>query len=106
MFFLACDIAKAAMSPSSLHRLVKDSTGQNVYQCRNCQVCDVSAADMDIPLSSIVQMIITDDEEVLSTRTLWSDEVLDKSRYACKKGLDLHAILGELRKIAIDRQEI
>ena len=61
---------------------------------------------MDIPLSSIIQMVVTDDDEVLSTRTLWSDDVLDKSRFACKKGLDLQAILGELRRIAIDQQEI
>lgn len=88
---------------ASLYRLVKTATAQNVYKCQNCLTCDISAADMDIPLPSLVQMVIADDAEVLSARTLWSDDVFAKSRFACQKGLDLQAVIAELRRIAIDR---
>lgn len=82
----------------SLRRIVKNLTGQDVYTCQACFDCDVEIQDeMDIPLSSLIQMILFDDEEALHTRTLWSDSVLEASRGACKRGLDLHAVMLALR---------
>jgi heterodisulfide reductase subunit C len=43
------------------------------------------------------------DEEVLSSRTLWSDEVLYASREACTRELNLEKILLVLREEAIRR---
>jgi len=83
----------------SLRSTVKKVTGQDVYVCHACNDCDIDARDeMDIPLSSLVQLILLNDEEALQCRTLWSDSVLEASRGACKRGLDLHAVLTALRE--------
>jgi hypothetical protein len=82
----------------SLRRIVKRATGQDVYLCHACNDCDLQDSKaLDIPLSSLVQLILLDDEEALQCRTLWSDSVLTASRGACKRGLDLHAVMLALR---------
>ena len=82
----------------SLRGIVRKATGQDVYVCHACNDCDIDARDeTDIPLSSLVQLILLNDEEALQCRTLWSDSVLEASRGACKRGLDLHAVLLALR---------
>ena len=83
----------------SLRSIIKKSTGQDVYKCHACNDCEIDARDeMDVPLSSLVQMILLNDEEVLQCRTVWSDSVLEASRGACKRGLDLHAVITVLRE--------
>jgi hypothetical protein len=84
--------------------MVKDTTGQDVYLCRGCQECDLPhVEEQDIPLGSLVQMIIFDDEEVLTCRTLWSEKVLEESGLACRRNLQLRAILLALRAEARQR---
>jgi heterodisulfide reductase subunit C len=88
----------------TLRRLIFDKTGQDVRRCRGCQLCNGQfSQDQDIPLDSLVQLIIMNDEEVLTSRTLWSDEVLQGSKNACGRELDLEKILLALRKEAINR---
>ncbi|MBI5352332.1 MAG: hypothetical protein HZB50_06800 [Chloroflexi bacterium] len=83
----------------SLRTVIKKATGQDVYTCQSCNDCDIGAReDMDIPLSSLIQLVLLNDEEALECRTLWSDSVLEASRGACKRGLDLHAVLLALRE--------
>ena len=82
----------------SLRSVVKKASGQDVYVCHACNDCDIAAREgMDIPLSSLIQLILLNDEEALHCRTLWSDSVLEASRGACKRGLDIHAIMLALR---------
>jgi hypothetical protein len=52
---------------------------------------------MDIPLASLIQLVLLDDEEALQSRTLWSDPVLEAARGACKRGLNLYAVMLALR---------
>jgi hypothetical protein len=60
----------------SLRRVIKLATGQDVNTCHACFDCDVPFADeMDIPLGSLVQLVLQNDEEALHCRTLWSDAV-------------------------------
>jgi hypothetical protein len=88
----------------SLRSVVRKATGQDVYTCHACNDCDIDARDeMDIPLSSLVQLILLNDEEALQCRTLWSDSVLEASRGACKRGIDLHAVIIALRDETIQR---
>lgn len=83
----------------SLRSVVKKATGQDVYTCQSCNDCDIGTQDdMDIPLSSLIQLVLLNDEEALECRTLWSDSALEASRGACKRGLDLHAVLLALRE--------
>ncbi|MCX6082938.1 MAG: hypothetical protein NTW32_25695 [Chloroflexi bacterium] len=95
------------MSSKSLHQVIKTATGQDVYRCRECQLCDIPPdVDMDVPLTTILKMIMFDDEEVLTCRTVWSDRALVESSHACKRGLNLHAILLALRLEAKHRGTI
>ncbi len=88
----------------TLRRIILSKTGQDVARCRGCQLCnEVNSEDQDIPLDSLVQLIIMDDEEVLTSRTVWSDEVLQAAREACIRELDLEKILLVLREEAIIR---
>ena len=85
----------------SLRSIIKKATGQDVYLCQACNDCEINIhQEMDIPLSSLVQLVLLNDEEALQCRTLWSDSVLEASRGACKRGLDLHAVLIALREEA------
>jgi len=82
----------------SLKRIVKESTGQDVSRCQACLDCEVSCPDdMDIPVGSMIQMIMFDDDEILTSRTLWSDCVLAKARLACHRGIDISAVMQALR---------
>jgi heterodisulfide reductase subunit C len=88
----------------TLRRLILEKTGQDVQRCRGCQLCNGDySQDQDIPLDSLVQLIIMNDEEVLTSRTVWSDEVLRVAREACARELDLEKILLALREEAIKR---
>jgi hypothetical protein len=88
----------------SLRRAVQALSGQDVRVCQACLDCDVEIRDeMDIPLSSIVQLILEGDEEVLHCRTVWSDAALEAARGACRRGLDLCAIMLALRQLAARR---
>ena len=82
----------------SLKRIVKDVSGQDISRCQACLDCEVSCPDeLDIPVGSMIQMIMFDDEEILTSRTLWSDCVLAKARLACHRGIDISAVMQVLR---------
>lgn len=88
----------------SLRRIIKDRTGQDVSRCQACLDCEVDCPEeLDIPLGSMIQMILFDDEEVLSSRTLWSDCAIESLRSACQRGLDIRAIMLALREEARGR---
>jgi hypothetical protein len=89
----------------SLRRLIKAATGQDINVCHACYDCDVPLAEeMDIPLGSLVQLALLDDEEALDSRTLWSDAVLEASHGACKRGLNLPAVMLALRMESLRRR--
>lgn len=59
--------------------------------------------EMDISLSTMVQMVLFNDEEVLSSRTLWSSLVLEYASSSCSAGLDLEKVIMTLREESIMR---
>jgi heterodisulfide reductase subunit C len=82
----------------SLRQLILAQANQDIRRCQACLDCEApGAANTDIPLGTLVQMALLNDDEVLDCRTLWSDEVLAAARSACKKGLNLEAVLLALR---------
>ena len=88
----------------SLRRLILTKTGQDVNRCRGCQLCSGEySLEQDIPLDSLIQLVIMNDEEVLTSRTLWSDEVLRCASNACVRELNLEKVLLVLREEAIRR---
>lgn len=83
----------------SLRRIVRDATGQDVSKCQACYDCETPFEnEMDIPLASLIQLVLQNDEEALHCRTLWSDSVMEAARGACKRGLDLQRVLTALRE--------
>ena len=89
----------------SLRRVIKLATGQDINICHACYDCEVPLAEeMDIPLGSLVQLALLDDEEALDSRTLWSDSVLEASHGACKRGLNLPAVMIALRDESLRRR--
>ena len=94
-------------SRASLRRVIKDATGQDINACRACFDCDVPfAEEMDVPLGSLIQLALLDDEEALQSRTLWSDTVLEAARGVCKRGLDLRAVMIVLREESSHRTRV
>lgn len=88
----------------SLRRIVKEISGQDVHKCQACLDCEIPCPEeVDIPLGSLIQMVLYDDEEVLTCRTLWSDYVLQHSRHACKHGLNIQVLILALREEAKHR---
>ncbi len=88
----------------TLKRIVKEASGQDLSRCQACLDCQVSCPeDIDIPIGSMVQMVLFGDEEVLTCRTLWSDCVLSKARLACSRGIDIQAVMLALREEARQR---
>ncbi|HEX6271255.1 MAG TPA: hypothetical protein VFZ43_13540 [Anaerolineales bacterium] len=82
----------------SLRRVIRETAGQDINTCHACFDCDVHFPDdLDIPLGSLIQLALQNDDEALQCRTLWSEVVLEAARGACKRGLDLHAIMLALR---------
>ena len=88
----------------TFRRLILSKTGQDVNRCRGCQLCSGEySREQDIPLDSLVQLIILNDDDILTSRTLWSDDVLRNAHKACVRELDLEKILLVLRQEAIRR---
>jgi len=92
----------------SLRTYILAETGQDVRRCQGCSTCSLAVEHelLDIPLESMIQLIILNDEEILTSRTVWSDEVLEVARYACHKNLDLSKIITALRAEAVRRDLI
>ena len=48
----------------------------------------------------MLQLVLQNDEEVLSSKTLWSDEALQRARQMCVSTMDVAAIMLTLREEA------
>lgn len=89
----------------TLARIVRISTGQDISRCQSCFDCDINLPnDNDLTLGSLVQLALMDDEEALLSNTLWSESVLQASRGACKRGINLHDVIMALREEAKKRE--
>jgi hypothetical protein len=95
----------------SLRKLVLRQAGQDVRRCRDCAMCNAKTNEqpiidtMDISLETLVHMVLWNDEEVLSSKTLWSDLVFSSLLHACVQGLNLQAIFTTLRELSIKRRQ-
>jgi hypothetical protein len=51
----------------------------------------------------MLEMIMLDDEEILTCRTVWSDDALAATTNACQRGISLPAVILALRSEALIR---
>ena len=90
----------------TLRRAIKLATGQDIQICHACFDCEVPVtSEMDIPLGSLIQLALLNDEEALHSRTLWSDSVLEAAHGVCKHGLNLRVVMIALREVYADRMK-
>ena len=81
-----------------LRLVVLTATGQDVRKCSHCEFCSTKIdPEQDISLETLLQMVVMNDEEVLTTRTLWSDKVRECVPHVCTSNLNLDAVLVALR---------
>lgn len=88
-----------------MRKIVQQNSGQDVRQCRNCASCSrkIPPGLLDISLEGMVEMIILNDEEILTSRTVWSDAALAATSNVCQRGISLPAVILALRKEALKR---
>jgi hypothetical protein len=86
------------MKRGPLRLVVLAATNQDVRKCQHCAFCSEKVdPEQDITLETLLQMVVMNDEEVLTSQTLWLDDVLKAARHACVSGLNLEAVLLALR---------
>jgi hypothetical protein len=74
------------------------STGQDIRRCARCSFCaDFVNPGEDLSLEGLLQLAAMDDEDALTSRTLWSEAALSQARARCSGRLDVEAILLALR---------
>ncbi len=87
--------------PISLRRLVREATGYDVRRCGRCSYCvHYVTPEDDLSLEVMMQLVMQNDEEVLTSKTLWSDAALSRARQMCVSTMDVTAIMLALREEA------
>jgi heterodisulfide reductase subunit C len=82
----------------SLRQMVREATGYDVRRCGRCSYCvHFVTPDDDLSLENMMQLVMQDDEEVLTSKTLWSDTALKRARQMCVSTMDVAAIMLALR---------
>jgi heterodisulfide reductase subunit C len=90
-----------AGEPISLRQMVREATGYDVRRCGRCSYCvHFVTPEDDVSLEMMMQLVMQDDEEVLTSKTLWSDEALKRARQMCVSTMDVAAIMLALREEA------
>ena len=85
----------------ALRTTVLAATGQDVRRCSHCDFCSATITDdADLSVQMLIQLVVLNDEEVLTSRTLWSDAVLESAGHTCTSGIDIGAVLLALREEA------
>ncbi len=61
---------------------MRDATGYDVRRCGRCSYCvHFVTPEDDVSLEMMMQLVMQNDEEVLTSKTLWSDEALKRARH-------------------------
>ncbi len=85
----------------SLRHLVREATGYDVRRCGRCSYCvHFTTAEDDLSLEMMMQMVMEDDADVLTSTTLWSDTALRRARTMCVSTMDVTTIMLALREEA------
>ena len=85
--------------PSTLRQIVRETTGYDVRRCGRCSFCvHYVTPEDDLSLEMMMQLILEDDEEVLTSKTLWSEAALQRARHMCVSTMDVAAIMLALRE--------
>jgi heterodisulfide reductase subunit C len=98
------DTTQPQSARATLRNLVRDATGYDVRRCGRCSYCvHFVTPEDDLSLEVMMQLVLQNDEEVLTSKTLWSDEALKRARQMCISTMDVVAIMLALRAEARQR---
>ncbi len=97
-------MANAVVTYGPLRQVVLAQTGQDVRRCAHCSFCagDIGP-DEDLSLESLLELVVMNDDEALTSTTLWSDRALEAARRNCAGNLDMAAVMMALREEAFRR---
>lgn len=91
------------MTSLSLRRSILYKAGQDLRRCRSCGVCSefiFPDNEIDLALGTVIQLVLLNDPEVFTCRTIWSDEVLEVIETLCPNGINLAVVIQTLREEA------
>lgn len=84
--------------PISLRQIVREATGYDVRRCGRCSYCvHFVTPDDDLSLEMLMQLVMQDDDDVLTSKTLWSDTALRRAKTMCVSTMDVQKIMLVLR---------
>ena len=85
----------------SLRQIVREATGYDVRRCGRCSYCvHFVTPEDDLSLEMMMQLVMQDDEDVLTSKTLWSDTALQRAKSMCVSTMDVQKIMLALREEA------
>ncbi len=88
----------------SLRQIVRAATGYDVRRCGRCSYCvHFVTPEDDLSLEMMMQLVMQDDEEVLTSKTLWSEVALRRAKAMCVSTMDVQKIMLVLREEAKQR---
>lgn len=98
-------LQRKSPDPRTLRGIVYAATGYDIRRCGRCSYCVNRARpdEEDLSLETLLQLVLQNDEEVLTSKTLWSDSVLNRARGMCLSTMDMPAIMLALRDEARTR---
>jgi heterodisulfide reductase subunit C len=84
--------------PISLRQIVREATGYDVRRCGRCSYCvHFVTPEDDLSLEMLMQLVMQDDDDVLTSKTLWSDTALRRAKTMCVSTMDVQKIMLVLR---------
>ena len=94
-------MAERGVTPNqSLAQSIADHIGENVYLCYQCVKCTSGcpvAEHMDLHPNQVLRMVQLGDDSVLESKTIWLCAACQTCTTRCPQGIDIAAIMDELR---------
>jgi heterodisulfide reductase subunit C len=82
----------------SLRQIVREATGYDVRRCGRCSYCvHFVTPEDDLSLEMLMQLVMQDDDDVLTSKTLWSETALRRAKTMCVSTMDVQQIMLVLR---------
>lgn len=88
------------VSTQSLAQVITDHIDENVYLCYQCVKCTSGcpmAEHMDLNPNQVLRMIQLGDDSVLESKTIWVCASCQTCTTRCPQGIDIAAVMDELR---------
>jgi heterodisulfide reductase subunit C len=77
--------------------IILASTGQDVRDCINCELCYHTLEGIDITFNEVMQAAARNDLSILENPILWNCDTLLESNLTCMGGIDIAKVIHTLR---------